>query len=46
MKQGLGKRFNEGVLQWFGFVERMERDRISKRIYIGESADSRSVGRP
>ena len=24
----------------------MERDRIAKRVYIGESAGSRSVGRP
>ena len=26
-------------------VERMERDRLAKRVYVGESACSRSVGR-
>ena len=26
-------------------MERMERDRIANRIYVGESAGSRSVGR-
>ena len=36
----------KGVLQWFGHVERMEIDRIAKRVYIGECAGSRSVGRP
>ena len=40
------ERIDEGVLQWFGHVERMERDRISKRVYVGEYAGSRSVGRP
>ena len=27
-------------------MERMERDRIAKRSYVGECADSRSVGKP
>ena len=27
------------------YVERMERDRISKKVYVGKCADSRSVGR-
>ena len=31
----------EGVLQWFGHVER---DRIVKRVYLGECACSCSVG--
>ena len=26
----------ECVLQWFGHVERMENDRITKRVYVGE----------
>ena len=33
-------------LQWFGHVERMERDRIPKRVHVGESAGSRSMGTP
>ena len=28
VKKGLDERVDEGVLQWFGHVERMERDRI------------------
>ena len=35
----------EDVLPWFGHVERMENDIISKRVYVGECAGSRSVGR-
>ena len=42
VKNGLG---NESMLRGFGYVERMERDRIAKRFYVGESAGCRSVGR-
>ena len=38
------ERIDEGALQWFGHMERMENDRIAKRVYIGECADCRSVG--
>ena len=31
---------------WFVHVERMERDRIPKKVYVGECAGSRSAGRP
>ena len=34
------------VLLWFGHMERIENDRIVKRVYVGECAGSRSVGRP
>ena len=46
MTKGVDEKINEGVLRWFGLVERMENDRIPKRVYVGECADSRSVGRP
>ena len=46
VKKCLDERIDEGVLRWFGHVERMERDRIAKRAYVGECAGSRSVGRP
>ena len=36
VKKGLDERIDESVLRWFGHVERMERDRIAKRIYVGE----------
>ena len=36
---GVDERIDEGFLQWFGHVERMENDRIGKRVYVGECAD-------
>ena len=45
MKKGLDERIDEGVLRWFSHVERMERDRITKRVYVGGCAGSHSVGR-
>ena len=36
---------DEGVLRWFGHEERMEKDRINNRVYVGECVGSRSVGR-
>ena len=45
MKKEVDERTDESVLRWFGHVERMERDRIGKRVYLGECAGSRSVGR-
>ena len=35
MRKGLDERIDEGVLWWFGHVERMEKDRIAKRVYVG-----------
>ena len=46
MRKGLDERIDEGVLQWFGHVERMGSDIITKRVYIGECAVSCSLGRP
>ena len=39
--KGLIKAYSDS----FGHVERMERYRIAKRIYVGECAGSRSVSR-
>ena len=44
--KGVDEKIDEGVLRWSGHVERMENDRIAKRVYVGECAGSRSVGRP
>ena len=41
VRKGLDGRIDEGVLRWFGHVERMERDRFPKRIYVGGYAGSR-----
>ena len=46
VRKFLDKMIDEGVLRWFGYVERMERDRIALRVYVGECAGSRSVVRP
>ena len=40
VKKGLDERIDEGMLQWFAHVERMERDRIAKRVYVGKYAGS------
>ena len=45
MKKGLDERINEGLLQWYGHVERMEKDRIVRKVHAGECAGSCSVGR-
>ena len=38
VKKGLDERIDEGVLQCFGHVARMESDRIAKGVYVGECA--------
>ena len=45
MRKDIDERIDKDVLRWFGHVERMERDRIAKRLYVGECAGSRSVDR-
>ena len=32
--KGVNKKIDEGVLRCFGHVERMENDRIAKRVYV------------
>ena len=44
--KGLDERNDENVLRWFGQVERMENDRIVRRVYVGECAGSRSISSP
>ena len=41
--KGVDKKMDEGVLQWFGHVERMENNRIAKRVYVEVCAGSCSV---
>ena len=36
--KGVDEWIDEGVFLWFGHVERMEEDRIAKRICVGECA--------
>ena len=44
--KGVNEKIDESVLRWFGHVERMGNDRISKRIFVAECAGSCSMGRP
>ena len=44
--KGVNEKINEYVLQWSGHMERMENDKIPKRVYVGECADSHLVGQP
>ena len=46
MTKGVDEKIDEGVLRWFGHVERMENDRMDKRVYVGECAGSHLVGSP
>ena len=43
MTKGVDEKI-DGVLRWFGHVERMENDRIVKMVYVGVCADSRGRG--
>ena len=45
MKKIIDEKIDEGVLRWFGHVERMERDMIAKIVYVGECASSRAEGK-
>ena len=38
--KGVYERVDEGVLSLFGHVERMENDRIVKRVYVGVCVNS------
>ena len=41
----MDERIDEGAFRWFSHVERIENDRIAKRVYLNEFAGSCSVGR-
>ena len=38
--KGVDGRIDEGAFRWFGHVERMEKERIAKSVYVGECAGS------
>ena len=46
VRRGLDERIDEDVLRLFGHVGGMEKDRIANRVYVGDCAGSRSLGRP
>ena len=40
----IAKGVDESVLYWFDYTERMENDRIAKRVYMGVCVSSHIVG--
>ena len=44
--KGVDERIDEGIPQLFGDVERIENDRIAKRVYVGECTGNLSMDRP
>ena len=44
VNKSLDERIDEGVLRWFAHAERIEKDKIGKKVYVGECAGSCSVG--
>ena len=42
----VNERIDEGLLRWFGYVEKMKNDIIAKMFYVGEWAGRHTVGRP
>merc|ERR1712002_1280818 len=43
---GVSERMDQGVLRWFGHVERMGNERLVKRVYDSEVRGVRRMGRP
>ena len=46
VKNGVNEKIAESVLRWFGHLERMDGNRLVKRMYNGECEGDRSVRRP
>ena len=42
----VGQKMDQGVLGWFGHVERMENERMTKRVYESDIRGVRRRGRP
>ena len=45
-QKGVDEKIYGDVLRWFGHVDRLENDRITKRVYVRVRTGSRSLGRP
>ena len=45
-KASVSERMDQSTLRWFGHVERMEDDRLAKKVYILEMQGPRCRGRP
>jgi hypothetical protein len=45
-EESIVKKAERGILRWFGHVERMEEDRMAKKVYNAEVPGQRPRGRP
>ena len=45
-KASVGERMDQSILRWFGHVERMEDDRLARKVYESEMQGPRCRGRP
>ena len=45
-QRGVGERMDQGVLRWFGHVERMGEERLVRRVYESNVRGARCRGRP
>ena len=45
MKKSVDERIDADILWWVGHVERIENDRIAKRVYVVQYAGCHSAGR-
>ena len=46
VKEEMSKRVDQKVLKWFGHVERMGDERLTKKVNKSEVGGERGVGRP
>ena len=46
VKKGIDERIDGSILRCFDHVEKMEKDKISIRVYVGECDGNHSVYRP
>ena len=46
VSENLSKRVDRKVLKWFGHVERMGSERLTKRVYVSDVEGERGRGRP
>ena len=46
VEKGVKERISESILRWFGHMERMDENRLVKRMYKGECVGDKRRGRP
>ena len=44
VKEEMSKRVDQKVLKWFGYVQRMGDERLTKKVYNSEVVGERAVG--